>query len=134
MAAFRRQWRLPVKYILASLSLLLSMTVATFAAPVMTVETDMGVVLAGENGMTLYTFTKDTEGVSNCYDKCAVNWPPLLVEGDTMADGDFTIVERKDGTKQWAKNGMPLYFWIKDGKKGDTTGEGVNDVWHVARP
>ena len=51
-----------------------------------------------------------------------------------MADGDFTIVERKDGTKQWAKNGMPLYFWIKDGKKGDTTGEGVNDVWHVARP
>ena len=123
-----------MKHILAGAGLLMITTAAAFAAPVTTVETGMGVVLAGENGMTLYTFTKDTEGVSNCYDKCAVNWPPLLVEGDAMADGDFTIVERKDGSKQWAKNGMPLYFWIKDAKKGDTTGEGVNDVWHVARP
>jgi predicted lipoprotein with Yx(FWY)xxD motif len=29
---------------------------------------------------------------------------------------------------------MPLYFWIKDEKKGDTTGDKVGDVWDVARP
>src|SRR5262249_11544235 len=32
------------------------------------------------NGMTLYTFDKDEKGKSNCYDKCAANWPPLKAE------------------------------------------------------
>ena len=30
---------------------------------------------AGENGMTLYTFKNDEEGVSNCNGGCAANWP-----------------------------------------------------------
>ncbi|TCD11346.1 COG4315 family predicted lipoprotein [Oricola cellulosilytica] len=107
---------------------------AAAAAPVTTVTTDNGDVLADENGMTLYTFDKDTTGTSNCYDKCAVNWPPLAASDGDMADGTYSIVERKDGTKQWAKDGMPLYLWIKDENSGDTTGDGVNDVWHVARP
>jgi predicted lipoprotein with Yx(FWY)xxD motif len=29
---------------------------------------------------------------------------------------------------------MPLYLWVKDEKPGDTTGDGVNSVWHVAKP
>ena len=33
-------------------------------------------VLTDAKGMTLYIYDKDTTGVSNCYDKCAVNWPP----------------------------------------------------------
>lgn len=107
---------------------------AAWAAPVTTVDTGMGKVLAGENGMTLYTFTKDTSGVSNCYDKCAENWPPLFAEEGAKADGNYSIIDRKDGKKQWAVSGKPLYFWVKDQKKGDTTGDGVNNVWEVARP
>ncbi len=89
-------------------------------------------VLTDANGMTLYTYDKDTAGVSNCYDKCAVNWPPLFVSDGATADGDFTIVDRTDGTKMWAYKGMPLYLWIKDTKPGDTTGDGVGEVWHTA--
>ena len=47
-------------------------------------------------------------------------------------EGDFTIIDRKDGTKIWAYKGWPLYLWIKDTKPGETTGDGVGGVWHTA--
>jgi predicted lipoprotein with Yx(FWY)xxD motif len=89
-------------------------------------------VLTDANGMTLYTYDKDTAGVSNCYDKCAENWPPLMADASAKAEGDFTIVDRTDGSKMWAFKGMPLYLWVKDTKPGDTTGDGVGGVWHTA--
>ena len=89
------------------------------------------VVLADAKGMTLYTFDKDTKGVSACSGKCAMNWPPLAAEADAKPTGDWTIVTRDDGTKQWAYKGMPLYTFAKDTKAGDTTGDGVGKVWHV---
>ncbi len=89
-------------------------------------------VLTDANGMTLYTFDKDAPGVSNCYDKCAENWPPAIAAADAVAEGDFTLVDRTDGTKMWAHNGWPLYLWVKDTKPGDTTGDMVGEVWHTA--
>ncbi|MCG6856634.1 MAG: hypothetical protein LJE67_01050 [Salaquimonas sp.] len=123
-----------MKKIILSTFALMAMTSASFAAGPATVSTDKGDVLAGEKGMTLYTFTADTPGTSNCYDKCAQNWPPFLAGDGDMAEGGFTLVERTDGTKQWAKDGMPLYYWIKDTKSGDTTGDGVGGKWNLARP
>ena len=89
-------------------------------------------VLTGPNDMTLYVFDKDAPGESNCYDQCAANWPPAYAEAADMAEGDFTIVDRKDGTKIWAYKGWPLYYWVKDEKPGDTTGDMVGEVWHTA--
>jgi predicted lipoprotein with Yx(FWY)xxD motif len=89
-------------------------------------------VLTDANGMTLYTYDKDTAGVTNCYDKCAQNWPPLIADASAAAEGEFTLVDRTDGTKMWAYKGMPLYLWVKDTKPGDTTGDGVGEVWHTA--
>jgi predicted lipoprotein with Yx(FWY)xxD motif len=90
--------------------------------------------LAAENGMTLYIFDKDSTGVSNCYDSCAVSWPPYLAESGAAAPGaDFSTVERRDGTQQWAKNGAPLYFWVGDTAPGDTNGDGVGGVWHIVQ-
>lgn len=93
-------------------------------------------VLTGANGMTLYTFDKDApgSGKSACNGPCAGNWPPLLVMDGDMPAGDYGIVVRDDGKKQWAFKGKPLYFWVKDQKAGDRTGDGFNSVWHVARP
>ncbi|MFZ2101682.1 MAG: hypothetical protein WAU86_14065 [Oricola sp.] len=107
---------------------------AAAAAPVMTVNSAKGGVLAGENGMTLYTFQKDAKGMSNCYDACAANWPPLAAAEGDKADGPYSVIARKDGSYQWAKDGKPLYFWVKDEKKGDITGDGVNGAWDLARP
>ncbi|HET6599138.1 MAG TPA: hypothetical protein VFG60_04170 [Burkholderiaceae bacterium] len=92
-------------------------------------------VLVGANGMTLYTFDKDTagNGKSVCNGKCAANWPPLMAAADAKATGHYSVVTRDDGTKQWAVNGKPLYFWVKDTKPGDKTGDGVLGIWHAAK-
>ena len=107
---------------------------AASAAPVKSINTAMGDVLVGENDMTLYTFKKDAAGVSNCNDECAKNWPPLAAAASDKADGAYSIITRKDGSLQWAKDGKALYFWVKDAKPGDTTGHGVKDVWVAAKP
>jgi predicted lipoprotein with Yx(FWY)xxD motif len=92
--------------------------------------------LVGPNGMTLYTFTKDTagNGKSVCNDKCATNWPPFMAADGDKPGGDFSIVTRDDGKKQWAAKGWPLYYWIKDTKAGDKTGDGVGGSWKTATP
>jgi predicted lipoprotein with Yx(FWY)xxD motif len=120
---------------LTTLAFTLVATAALAAsAPVSTVVTEKGDVLAGKDGMTLYTFKNDKAGQSNCYDACAANWPPFIAAADAAAEGDFSLVSRKDGSLQWARNGMPLYYWTKDKKMGDVTGDGVKGVWDAARP
>ena len=90
-----------------------------------------GKVFTDQNGMTLYTFDKDGKNKSNCYDDCAKNWPPFMASADAKAEGDWTVVERKDGTKMWAYDGKPVYTFVNDKKAGDMSGEGVAGAWHV---
>lgn len=124
----------PLKF-LTALAIVAVAATAAFAAPaVSTVHTAKGKVLAGHNGMTLYTFKKDKRNVSNCYNACEMNWPPFFAATGAKADGAYSIVARKDGKRQWAKDGMPLYYWFKDTKQGDITGDGVLGVWNLARP
>lgn len=93
-------------------------------------------VLVGTNGMTLYTFDKDAanSGKSACNGPCAQNWPPLAAASGAAPSGDWVVIARDDGSKQWAYKGKPVYFWAKDKKPGDRTGDGVNGIWRVAKP
>jgi predicted lipoprotein with Yx(FWY)xxD motif len=92
-------------------------------------------VLTNGAGMTLYTFDKDAGGKSACNGPCATNWPPLAASADATASGDWTVITRDDGGRQWAYKGKPLYTWVKDQKPGDRTGDGfLNGAWHVAKP
>ena len=92
-------------------------------------------VLVNDAGMTLYTFDKDTNGKSACNGPCATNWPPLTAGAGATASGDWSIITRDDGTRQWAYKGKPLYIWSKDQKPGDRSGDGfLNNQWHVAKP
>lgn len=103
-------------------------------APAKTADTAKGKALVDAKGMTLYVFDKDTAGKSACNGKCATTWPPLMVAADAKASGDWSIVTRDDGAKQWAYKGKPLYTWSKDKAPGDVTGDGVNNVWRIATP
>jgi predicted lipoprotein with Yx(FWY)xxD motif len=93
-------------------------------------------VLTGTNGMTLYTFDRDAagSGKSVCNGPCATNWPPLMAPAGMQPSGDYSIVTRDDGGKQVAYKGKPLYYWAKDAKPGDKTGDGFNNVWRLAKP
>jgi len=100
---------------------------------------ELGKFLVDDKGMTLYLFTKDEKNVSNCYDKCEAAWPVLFTEGAPQAgEGvDAALLgttTRKDGKTQVTYNGWPLYYYIKDMKAGDVTGQEVGDVWYVISP
>ena len=92
--------------------------------------------LVGPGGMTLYTFDRDTagSGTSACTAQCATNWPPLLAASDARARGNWSLVPRPGGSRQWAYKGQPLYYWAKDAKPGDRSGDGFNNAWRLARP
>jgi Uncharacterized protein conserved in bacteria len=93
-------------------------------------------MLVDPSGMTVYTYDKDNRGSgkSVCNDACAKNWPPVVASDTAKPEGDYSVVQRDDGSKQWAYKGMPLYTFIKDKQAGDTTGDNVRDVWHVVKP
>lgn len=95
-----------------------------------------GGVLVNAKGMTLYTFDKDTagSGASVCNGPCAMTWPPLTASSDAKPMGDWTIITREGGPKQWAYKGKPLYTFVGDANPNDMNGKGVNGVWQLAKP
>ena len=111
-----------------------TVAVAQAPTPAKVADTAKGKALVDQKGMTLYVFDKDTAGKSACNGPCATNWPPLMASGDANASGDWTVVTRDDGAKQWAYKGKPLYTWVKDTKPGEVTGDGVQGAWHIATP
>ena len=90
-----------------------------------------------QKGMTLYTFDKDAtgSGKSVCNGPCAANWPAFAATGSDSAMGDWSVVTRDDGMKQWAYKGKPLYTFAKDTAPGEMKGDGfLNGAWHTAKP
>jgi len=110
------------------------------AQPNMMVVNDSGSLILAESGLSLYTFDNDSMNTSTCTgtpddtDSCAGQWPPLLAADGAVAENKFTIITRPDDTQQWAYSGQPLYQWHLDTAQGDIGGDGINNVWHLARP
>ena len=99
-------------------------------------DTTLGKVLVDQAGMTLYMFTKDTQGqTSTCVDKCLAAWPAFSAASPTAGTGldasMLSTIARPDGSPQIAYDGWPLYYYAEDTKPGDVTGQGVNSVWFV---
>jgi predicted lipoprotein with Yx(FWY)xxD motif len=98
------------------------------------------VLVAGSNGMTVYTFTKDVKdnGKSACTGGCATTWPALSVAaggtpaGGTGVTGTLGTITRDDGSLQVTYNGLPLYFFANDKAPGDANGVYAN--WEAVKP
>ena len=123
-----------MKTIAFGIAALLMGTAAALAdEPAKTMDSSAGKIYTDANGMTLYTFDKDAAGKSNCEGDCAAKWPPFMAAADAKPEGEWTIVDRSDGSKMWAYEGKPLYTYVDDKKAGDVTGDGKGGVWHVAK-
>lgn len=100
--------------------------------------TDLGDVLVGSNGFTLYGFTTDSDGTPTCIEGCAEAWPPVRVDSPDVPEGldpaVFSVVERPDGGYQLKAGEWPLYFFAGDLFAGDVNGQASGDVWFVAAP
>lgn len=93
----------------------------------------IGPVLTTPDGLTVYTFDQDSPGVSSCYDDCAEEWPPVTAAAGAQPFGKMSVIERKDGKRQWAYDGMPLYHYDDDDSPGDVEGDNEGGVWHVVK-
>jgi len=88
----------------------------------------LGRVLVDGRGRTLYLFEKDKHGKSACIGKCAAFWPPLIASGKPLATAGaktslLGTTRRADGRLQVTYNHHPLYTFVKDTRKGQTSGE-----------
>ena len=104
-------------------SAILAASLSAQANPTM----EKGGIVSTKDGRSLYTFDKDSKG------GCATAWPPFAVTDASMADANFTVIKRDDGTSQWAYQGMPLYLYAGDANPGDMNGDNKNGVWHLVR-
>jgi predicted lipoprotein with Yx(FWY)xxD motif len=93
-------------------------------------------VLTNEVGMSLYVWDNDVagSGKSLCEGICSLSWPPFLAKDDAKPSGEYALIVRDDGKKQWTYKGKPLYLWFDDKKPGDREGDGFRGVRHLARP
>jgi predicted lipoprotein with Yx(FWY)xxD motif len=112
------------------------------ATVVSSASTSLGRVLVNSRGHTLYMFGKDKNGKSACTGQCATFWPPLIASGKTQAAAGVKAsllgtTKRTDGRMQVTYKRHPLYTFIKDTKKGQTNGQGINafgGIWHPVSP
>ena len=98
----------------------------------------LGTVLTAD-GQTLYLFTKDVPGQTRCVDRCAQDWPPLIVTRHPDARGDVPgklgTLKRDDGRRQLTYNGVPVYLYIEDAPHSDdANGQDVDHEWYVMHP
>lgn len=117
----------------------LSTTAAADSSPtIMTAsDTGQGDVLTDASGRTVYLFTRDSAGTSNCNGACMTTWPPVISDTPTLADGvtgALDTLTRPDGSHQVTYNGWPLYYFSQDSAAGDMRGQGVGKVWYVINP
>jgi predicted lipoprotein with Yx(FWY)xxD motif len=53
-------------------------------------------------------------GTVNCYNECAKTYPPLLAPADAKPIGEWWVITRVDGTKQWGYRGVAVYTYSGD--------------------
>ena len=93
----------------------------------------------GRTGSRLYTLKSDPTNGSGCTGDCAANWPPFLVNTGTTIKGASGVSGRRpsfarSGKRQVTYKGRALYYFAGDSYAGDTNGQGINNVWFVAKP
>jgi predicted lipoprotein with Yx(FWY)xxD motif len=102
--------------------------------PGATRETPLGPVLVDAKGMTLYVHDGDLPDRPTCYALCILMWPPAEAPATAQPRGDFTVVNRDGGSRQWQYKRMPLYGYRLDSAPGEVGGDGVDGIWHAAKP
>lgn len=103
----------------------------------------LGPYLVDKDGRTLYYFSNDANGQSNCTGGCLTAWPIYFADSATttfsnqLLATDFKTIIHPTGVKQTAYKGWPLYYYAPTGGVAEapkeTKGEGVGNVWFVAK-
>jgi predicted lipoprotein with Yx(FWY)xxD motif len=108
----------------------------------------LGSYLVDKSNRTLYFFSNDPNGQDSCTGGCQAYWPIFNVDnltadklGSGLSISDFGSIRSVSGKNQLTYKGWPLYYFAPpvngtnvQEAPGQTQGEGVNNVWFVAKP
>lgn len=86
-------------------------------------------VVTADGKFSVYTYDGDTSTKSNCVGRCLDTWQPMTAPDSAVGQGEWTIINRTGGTKQWAFRGKPLYRYIDDSKAESYDGGDIQG-WH----
>jgi len=88
-------------------------------------STSNGRLLTTEKNESVYVFDEDTAVSSNCHEACASTWQPILAPQLARAKGEWTLLERSPGVRQWVYRGKPLYTYANDTRSWSLQGSDV---------
>jgi predicted lipoprotein with Yx(FWY)xxD motif len=141
--------------LLASSALYISSCGKDEPAPIIQIKLQnnatLGSILTDNTGRTLYYFANDPTSKNNCTSAgCIATWPVFNLDNlaaNQLDAGltftDFGSITTDDGRKQVTYKGRPLYYYAPNSGQGtannpevagETKGEGVGNVWFVAKP
>jgi predicted lipoprotein with Yx(FWY)xxD motif len=104
-------------------------------------DSEFGPMLFDAHQQAIYIWEVEKSPEPQCYDDCEAAWPPVLTEGEPVADGAVRTdllgtSERRDGSLQVTYAGHPLYFYAHEGP-GDVECHNVSThggLWWVVQP
>lgn len=73
-----------------------------------------GRLVTTAQNLSLYVSDKDRPGKSSCHEGCEDTWAPALAPAAVKPQGEWTLIERSPGVKQWAFRGKPVYTYTPD--------------------
>lgn len=82
--------------------------------------------LTNDVGHTLYVNNVKNEASE-------ADWQPVRAPLLVTPKGDFSVIDRDDGIRQWAYRGMALYSYSRDLAPGYANGIKANGEWSVAK-
>jgi predicted lipoprotein with Yx(FWY)xxD motif len=124
----KRMWRILVPAALALLAAT-AVAVASGGHPIVQLgKTKLGKILESSKGFTVYAFTRDGRNKDNCVkiSGCISTWPPVTTTGAPVAGPGLKssllgTIAYKGKARQVTYNGHPLYTYLGDTQKGQTS-------------
>jgi len=92
-------------------------------------STALGRLLTTAKNFSVYSYDKDTAEKSACDVECTRTWKPLLAPASAQSQGDWSVLERSAGVRQWMFRKKPLYTYALDARPGSLEGGDIPG-WH----
>jgi predicted lipoprotein with Yx(FWY)xxD motif len=76
--------------------------------------TTVGRLLTTDKNYSIYAYDQDVADASMCITECLQTWKPVAAPALARAQGDWSIIERSPGVRQWVFRKQPLYTYVLD--------------------